>query len=463
VQGKNRSIHSVILNQQFAFLVILSLSLGFIATSLPPFATLTLLALMIGLCIAYSKPHWLLIILLLVRSSTDEIQEIVTFFPGHWYSFNIAGLLNIVSVAFGILVLTRRFLRNDRLLPSPPVTLLLMLIGVSLLSIPQSEEIGTSLKAWVRLMSYFGIALVSYDMIDREQISMRKVLRGITIASIPPLILGYYQAISGSGYFFPGYQSTSFAYRPQGTFGHPAILASFLMIIICITLASYFLRYPLWSRPILIFLAISSMGLLILTFARTQWIGAAVAIGVIGLLRSRKMLFIGIVLVVVLTLTVPVIRERIQGEQATESFEWRVEVWQASLRILRNPTLFGTGLDTSHLYINNILVNVFVPPHNDYLRMAIETGLVGLLTYLFMQIGLFIYVWRAYCQNNQDMQVLALALLGIIIGGWVISIFDNYLSFVSVQWYLWSMVGILAGLNKKQKVNNQLLNVQTSI
>ena len=462
MQEKSRSILSTILKQQLAFLIILYLFLGFIATSLPSFVTLTLLALMVGMCIAYSKPQWLLIILLLVRSSTDEIQEIVTFFPGQWYSFNVAGLLNILAVAFGVLVLTRRFLKNDRLLPSPPITLLLMFIGVSLLSIPQSEEIGASLKAWVRLMSYSGIALISYHIIDYEQISMRNVLKGITIASIPPMILGYYQAISGSGYFFPGYQSTSFAYRPQGTFGHPAILASFLLIILCITLSSYFLRYPLWPRPILISLAISSLGLLILTFARTQWIGAAFAIGVIGLLRSRKMLFIGTLTVIILALTVPVIRERIQGEQATESFEWRVEVWQASLRILRNPTLLGTGLDTSPLHINNILVNIFVPPHNDYLRMAIETGLVGLLTYLFMQIGLFIYAWRAYRQNNQDMQVIALTLLGVIIGGWSISIFDNYLSYVSVQWYLWSMVGILAGL-KKHKGNNKLLDVQASI
>ncbi len=448
--------------QWIALLLIVSLVLGLLPIWLPYQVLFIALALIIGLYIAFVKPHWILVSMLILRSSADGLQDLITFFPGRWFSFNLAGLMNIIAATLGGLILIRRLLRNDRLFSGFPLNLLLILILVSLLGIPQSIDTNASLKAWVRLFGYYGIAAVSYEIIKQNLISIRSILRGITIASIPPMILGYYQAFSGSGYFFPGYQSTPFAYRPQGTFGHPAILASYLIILICISIACYFYNYPLWPRSLLLLLALSSTGLEILTFARSQWTGAIVAIGVIGLIRSRKLILIGLIISLILILTVPTIRERLQGEQATESFEWRLEVWQASLRLLKEPTLLGNGLDTSHLMINNVLVNVFVPPHNDYLRMALEIGVIGFITYLILQIGLFLFTLRAFLQKNQEVKLLSLILLGIIVGGWVISFLDNYLSYVSVQWYIWAMIGSLSWIQEIHWKGQKDVDVQIS-
>ena len=423
---------------------VLFMALGIAGVVLPRLYTLALLALGIFTGLLLLKPDWILICLLLVRSSADVTQDLFTLFPGSSFSFNLAGLINILALGIGLIFLVRRFARGQHWLPSAPVFLLGLFLLVGALGISGSIDPPTSVKAWTRLAGYMGIALLTIEVAFRQD-AILKILRTITLAAFPPLVLGYYQIFTGSGYFFPGFTATEFAYRPQGTFGHPAILASFLILVACLVLASLLWSYPLWPRPVLLGLMVAYLGLMVLTYARTEWIGGIVALGLIGLLRDRRVIWVGLLAGIILLLVLPSIQSRLSGEQSGESFEWRLELWGASLTLLEHPSWLGEGLDTSPILINSILPNVVQPPHNDYLRTALEMGVLGLIALLGLQAALFRLGWLAYRYSSQlDVKVLGLTLFGATVGGLVISLSDNFLSYVSVQWYMWTIVGLLS-------------------
>lgn len=429
------------------FLAALILSiLGFAAVFLPSLINLTILAVTAFIICLFVRPSWVLIALLLIRSSADISQSLFTLFPSSWYSFNLAGVLNITAVGVGIIILFRRFVRGQKLIPSVPLIIYALFLTVAAIGIINSIDIAVSVKEWARLAGSLGIALLVIEIV-RNQNDVIKVLRIITIAAIPPLLIGYYQVITTTGYFFEGSQGTIFAYRPQGTFGHPAILATFLILVASLSIISLLMSYPLWPKPILIAFAGASLGLLILTYARTEWLGALAAFGFIGLVKYRRIALIVILVILLLTLTVPSIQMRLWGEKSSESIDWRKEVWGASMVILQEPTWFGTGLDTSPFLINKQLPRVYSPPHNDYLKTAIEMGMVGVVALMLLQGSFIVEGWKAFRHGlSKSGKVLGFILLATTIAGIVINLSDNYLGYVSYQWYFWAVVASLAAL-----------------
>jgi O-antigen ligase len=71
----------------------------------------------------------------------------------------------------------------------------------------------------------------------------------------------------------------------------------------------------------------------------------------------------------------------------------RFEVWPLILReALRHPVL-GHGVGTTRTFVPTVWQDISLP-HNDYLRVGFETGLVGLALFLSAAVAQFISLWR---------------------------------------------------------------------
>ncbi|MBN1667382.1 MAG: O-antigen ligase family protein [Anaerolineales bacterium] len=414
---------------------------GALMAWLPPIGILLILAGMVFIGALSMRPRWVLIVLLLLRSSADVAQSVFSLFPGRWYGLNVTGLFNVLAVGIGLLLLVRRFARGQDGLPSAPMKIYAAFLILAALGIAHSIDAAASIKEWSRLAGSLGIALLVLEVVQSEA-DVVQVLRVTTLAAVPALLSGYYQAATGTGYYFEGWVGTEFVFRPQGTFGHPAILASFMLLASILTLAAFALAYHFWPKLILLALAAVCLGLLLLTFSRTEWFGAMLAFGLLALLRYRRLFVIGIIAILIVVLTVPSVQARLRGENASESFDWRLEVWDASLEILEHPTWIGTGLDTSPLLINKLLPRVTSPPHNDYLKVTIETGIAGAIIFGLLQVSLLGLGWGTYRHADKTQTLLGLVLFVVTAGGLVISLADNYLSYTSVQWYYWVLVAL---------------------
>jgi O-antigen ligase len=166
-----------------------------------------------------------------------------------------------------------------------------------------------------------------------------------------------------------------------------------------------------------------------------------VAMMTVGLLKRRRLALLALAVAPILLATVPLLRERLV---ASHSVGWRQELWQAGLTLAWPPTMLGRGLATSPWHINQLLPKVEAPPHNDYLKITIEMGLLGLMTYAAWLWSLARHAWRAYRHAVQPAVAWrALGLLAVVLAGVSMSITDNYLGYTAVQWYFWTWVALV--------------------
>jgi len=125
------------------------------------------------------------------------------------------------------------------------------------------------------------------------------------------------------------------------------------------------------------------------------------------------------------------------------SFTWRVVTWYYLINevIDHDAYIFGMGLDTT-----STGANLFgLEPHNDYVKVFTEFGLVGLTLFLLMIFHHLKFLNRKR-KTNRLVQPLYYSFLGLIIGMLV----GNILVHASLWWFYFGILGI--SLNKK--INN---------
>jgi O-antigen ligase len=389
-------------------------------------------------------PEAVIMVMLLLRGSVDGFMDLFTLFAGSPLSMNLSGAVNSLAVGLGALALVRRLVRRQPLFVAAPGWTYGLFLLACLFSIPGSVDPAGGIKEWARLTSGLAIYLLVADALyDRQHAERgaRRFVATIMLSSLVPLAVGWLQRLTGGGYFFLGFVGTEFAHRPQGTFAHPAALGSYLVLLLTLAAILYFSASSAEKRLPLLLWAAAATGCLLLTLARTQWLGMMVAVMTVGLVKRRRLALVALLVALISLAAVPLLRERLL---ASHSVGWRLDLWQAGLTLAWPPTLLGQGLATSPWHINQLLPKVEAPPHNDYLKVTIEMGVLGLLAYGTWLLALGRHAWQAYRHARQPaIAWRALGLLAVVLAGASMSVTDNYLGYTAVQWYLWAWVALV--------------------
>jgi hypothetical protein len=242
---------------------------------------------------------------------------------------NLSGALNSLAVGLGFLTLLRRWARRRTLLPSASGRAFALFLLVCILSIPGSIDPIVGVKEWARLASGLAIYLMVVDVVNDERDARRFVVV-ILVSSLLPLALAWIQRITGQGYFFLGFVGTDFAYRPRGTFAHPAALGSYLIVLLAMSASLIFTATsPRIRATVSAWVGVAATTL-VLTLARAQWLGMMVTALVMGLLKRRALALLALAVAVLLLATVPFLRERLT---ASDSVIWRLDLWQAGKQL----------------------------------------------------------------------------------------------------------------------------------
>ncbi len=135
--------------------------------------------------------------------------------------------------------------------------------------------------------------------------------------------------------------------------------------------------------------AVAIIGLaLLLTMSRTAFLGAIVVAFVFGRRLAAKRRFIVVIaLLAVLTFFMPAIFfTRIQ-QAAASGGSGRVDIWKVGVITLKKYAVFGAGLDNFRVVYQNYsgyaprFMGFVRDPHNIYLGMAVEGGIIALLLF----------------------------------------------------------------------------------
>lgn len=134
-------------------------------------------------------------------------------------------------------------------------------------------------------------------------------------------------------------------------------------------------------------------------------------------------------------------------------------IWNKTIAILKNYIILGSGADTfTIVYPNNDIVdkynngydNMFITkPHNLYLQIAVQTGVISLICFLIFYLWYFISSMHIYFTHKLD-NLLAITGFSIMLGtmGYMISGLAND-STITISPLYWGLIGI--GINHRIK------------
>lgn len=224
-------------------------------------------------------------------------------------------------------------------------------------------------------------------------------------------------------------------YRVFGTFGHPNHCANLMGAGLAVLAA-----LPLAGRADAIFRVAVMMPAavtLFFTLSRGAWIGTIVALGVVGLLRNRRLIFAAVgmaIAIVVVALVAPNgylgerVRDLFESDRFVKALHHRPQIWSATWSMVKERPLLGHGYGYKNFHAawarrDLMSGELYNAAHNTPLHVAFELGAIGLAIHAWLYLLLFIAAIRGYRATADPWRRgLVAGLLGIMIG-WSVQAF----------------------------------------
>lgn len=170
----------------------------------------------------------------------------------------------------------------------------------------------------------------------------------------------------------------------------------------------------------------------LLSFSRGGFLALGVIAVLLALSHARRALLVPLALLAAAVVSrVPPVASRIGHEinlsDPNNTLEARLRLWSATLRMLRDHPIFGTGLSSFRQSINPYRNGVFtedlIYPHNIVLNFWTETGLLGLAAFAWLLIQAGRVAWTGWRRGTAEWLPLQLgvllALVGMVVHGLV--------------------------------------------
>ena len=181
------------------------------------------------------------------------------------------------------------------------------------------------------------------------------------------------------------------------------------------------------------------------TFSRGAYLAVLVSAFILGALKDRKLLLVGVVFLLTWQLVVPnAVRQRVNMTQTANgqleaSAKERVRLWEdAEASILSDP-IFGTGFATYQLtyHIDNLR-----DTHNWYVKVMVETGIIGLAMIAFMLQQILALAYRLFKKAEDPLyRGLGLGLFVATCSCIVANFFGDRWTYLEITGPLWVLVG----------------------
>jgi O-antigen ligase len=301
--------------------------------------------------------------------------------------------------------------------PSPddgvPVRLVLPGIGLE-----TSQPFSLELAEWFQLAAVLAtLCLAAWAVRDRAQ--LRAVMLAIMVSALYPIGKGLEQWATGDLTVRTGVDQSLAAVR--GPFEFPNSFGFYLLCVLAVSIVAFLEVRSLWARLACgAYLCLATL-LLLLTYTRSAWIGAAVMVLVFGLLGHRRLLAAGALALALAAFAYPTATDRVQERFAdlsssqaasdSSSWNWRTTQWERMVPRGREQPVFGHGfgsyreqsIEEFGLIDPHYSVVDFrdeagprgLAAHNDYVRLFVETGIVGLALWVLTLTGLATVAARA--------------------------------------------------------------------
>jgi putative inorganic carbon (hco3(-)) transporter len=182
------------------------------------------------------------------------------------------------------------------------------------------------------------------------------------------------------------------------------------------------------------------------TFSRGSYLALIVSVIVLGLLKDRKLIIIAAVFLFTWQAIVPTaVRERVNMTQNSngkleDSAQERVSLWEAAeASIISNPVL-GIGFASYQLSSH---VDGLRDTHNWYVKVMVETGIVGMIIVLAMLQQVLALAYRLFKRAEDPLyRGLGLGLFVGMLACIVANFFGDRWTYLEITGMLWVLVAV---------------------
>ncbi len=434
----------------------------------------------IGALKAWRQGSWLL----QWGDQIGALLVILIFGLAPFVSTALIGVLLVACAGFWVLLT----LSDDR--PgagvTPIHTMVLLYWGVSTIATALSPVKTAAFSGWVKLTLY----LMLFALIARVLRSPRwrsgliaVYLHVSLLVSVVGLRQWFFGATALATWVDPN-SPLARTTRVYSYLGNPNLLAGYLVPAVALSIAAIFAWKGWISKALAVTMTVVNSACLVLTFSRGGWIGFVVTGFVIALLLvqwwSRRWprlwrvwalpatLGLSVAVVIVAVATVAPLRDRVLSifaGRGDSSNNFRINVWAAVIEMIRDRPFLGIG--PGNTAFNSIYPRYqrtgfsALSAYSVLLEIAVETGLIGLTSFLWLLLVTLHQGW---------IQLQRLRQLGGSEGFWLIGaiatlagmlahgLFDTvwYRPQVSTLW--WLIVALIASYyvpQKAERVKNE--------
>lgn len=243
----------------------------------------------------------------------------------------------------------------------------------------------------------------------------------------------------------------SYDTRDAGVLGYAGVngFAAFVAQFIVFLLALY--AYEKRKTLKLALLAINGFSLycLIYSFSRGAYLAVALSVLFLALFKERKLLIVLLMVVIGWQVFLPTAaKERIamtyqEGVGLDNSARERVAIWEDAWALFSQHPVFGIGLET-YEYLRRVQADshgYFGDTHDYYLKILVETGLLGFGLFLWLLGAIYRQGWRLF-RSAEDpfLKSLGLGFASMMVCAIVLNIFGDRWSYLQVDGYLWALL-----------------------
>jgi len=336
---------------------------------------------------------------------------------------------------------------------------------------------------WLHFFVFF--LILFFNLKGKEQI--KRILKTILFSSLAVITYGLCQFLGFD--FVDWYEPASQTFRVFSTIGQPNFFGSWLLLVIPIII--WFLIHisekfkkdknvkQQVNKALVISLLFFAVFSLALTQSRGAWIGFFFSFFffsiIYNFLQKQKRLAILLVtlLAIIMVFTVymnfnplplksadPFLVSRLKSLTALRhsvTGQTRIMDWVIALDLIKQRPILGYGLETQSFNFVKYYepewalverINVYADrAHNDFLDTALVSGILGLLSYLFLIGSVFYFGLKNVFKNKSQLTVLVL-LTGLF--GYFISLQFSF-HVIPTAIYFWGYMAIILKISRLPK------------
>ena len=319
-----------------------------------------------------------------------------------------------------------------------------------ILSLLWGNYFSTHLRGIVKFIEGFLLLFIILDTFETPK-AMAPLLYALLLGGVVTSLNGITQFYLGYGWWFIG--GPSYGSRIISTFKDPTMLSAYLALILPLLFIFFKTKMNLWHKFMYAIGFSSILFAFYLSYSNNILFFLLSSAYVVFFLfnkkisTSLKVLSISCMLILAIA-SFPKLKHN------TSLLE-RLHLWKISIKMIQDAPVLGHGLN-SYSKINRAY---FPPrpqdmpyaatylylayPHNSYLKLWIEIGLVGLLLYLFIYYCFFRYALRITQMTEGKMRFnLSLYFLSILTF-LASTFFDTFLESTQSRILFWLIMGLM--------------------